>query len=774
MTDTTLARALDLTRAVTDILSKGGALGGLVGHVMKWLAREGIPERDFAYCLEKSKALLYPNDYGLKIRSRLEKNDAKLKAKPYVAGLRLVSALSIGRWMTDDPDYCYLVTTVAALFTSHDMPYASEVVCDMLLDEGNHEEGISKVYRYEKSRLLPVVKKIVESIILNVVNTGGNFDNLPEEIRGTCSHHIDPHTFAAAAMTVSRSSGDVIISCNRFLADLYVWLLVHIEGDVSLSIAGKIVHRATFGRHLRSVTMLADEACSAEHDEIASALVISINVGRALRTMLRHTADRAKLGGSCLNIRQALYDLVGYNHAGRVNKALTAKESREIYIAGQHIVRWLMTRPVVATQPVVATASSRIVYNTRLDPAPIQFAGRTVDSLLSRWPTICNEDFGRGTLGYSVEGPDQMHLPKPMTLRNIWNLFPYTRTIIEHACRRCRCLSCRTEVSGTVQNHGIVSKPGCLAYLAEDHLCLIVAHAIADGFGIPDASNLRDFSEVRYGVQELMSELLHHSLISWDTWFSLAACIYLGCEWPGTTAHAGEWSAELVAVQHGSEVVVAPWVDLHSELSSHGSFSCLIATGQLCDMETSFGILHTEEMSPPAGTISDRKSPEGHTLTADTSILFLKQTITVVSEPLFKLTTIAKTDNYLRIINPATVMMALDRSFTPKCKDLFHGVPAQNHQMWSVEDALGLWKRPHQYDQCVAVVDITTRCFANKNDFVTLNILMALSPHGYVLKQEDCCLTCAIAQARNHDSTAHGRRLLCVARTDVYDRIYSK
>jgi len=222
---------------------------------------------------------------------------------------------------------------------------------------------------------------------------------------------------------------------------------------------------------------------------------------------------------------------------------------------------------------------------------------------------------------------------------------------------------------------------------------------------------------------------------SCDTWFSLAACIYLGCEWPGTTAHAGEWSAELVAVQHGSEVVVAPWVDLHSELSSHGSFSCLIATGQLCDMETSFGILHTEEM---------------------------------------KLTTIAKTDNYLRIINPATVMMALDRSFTPKCKDLFHGVPAQNHQMWSVEDALGLWKRPHQYDQCVAVVDITTRCFANKNDFVTLNILMALSPHGYVLKQEDCCLTCAIAQARNHDSTAHGRRLLCVARTDVYDRIYSK
>jgi hypothetical protein len=146
MTDTTLARALDLTRAVTDILSKGGAIGGLIGHVMKWLAREGIPEGEFAYCLEKSKALIYPNDNGLKIRSRLRESDAKLKAKPYVAGLRLVNALSIGRWMADDPDYCYLVTTVAALFTKHDMAYASVAICDMLLDEGNHEEGTSKVY----------------------------------------------------------------------------------------------------------------------------------------------------------------------------------------------------------------------------------------------------------------------------------------------------------------------------------------------------------------------------------------------------------------------------------------------------------------------------------------------------------------------------------------------------------------------------------------------------------------------------------------------------
>lgn len=298
--ETNLARALDLTRAVVDILSKSGAIGGLVGQVIKWLAREGVAEGEFAYCLEKSKAFIYPNDNALQIRSCLRESDAKLKAKPYIVGLRLVSALSICRWMTDDPHYCYLVTTVAALFTHHDMAYASDVVCDMLLDERNHEEGTSKVRRYEEFRLRPVVNKIVESITLNIINCSSNYDYLPEEVRGICSHHVDPHTFATAAMAISRGSGNVIIRCNRVLADLYVWLLTHIEGDLSLSLVGERIHRATFGRSSRSVTTLADKACTHCDGKVASTLVISMNVGGRLRTILRHTAEHARSRGSWL------------------------------------------------------------------------------------------------------------------------------------------------------------------------------------------------------------------------------------------------------------------------------------------------------------------------------------------------------------------------------------------------------------------------------------------------------------------------------------------
>ena len=765
MTDTDFARALDLTRSVTDILNKGGAIGGLVGQVLNWLTREGIPEGEFAYCLEKSKALIYPNDNGLKIRSRLQESDAKLKAKPYIAGLRLVSALSIGRWMTYNSDYCYLATTVAALFTSHDMAYASEVVCDMLLDEGNHEGRASQVYRYETSRLLPVAKKIVESITLNVVNGSGNFDNLPEEIRGTCSHQIDSHTFAAAAMAISRSSGDVIICCNRFLAGLYVWLLAHIEGEISLSIAGKIIHRATSGRPLRSVTMLADEACSERHDEITSTLVISTDVGGILRTMLRHTADHAKLGVSCVNIRQPLYDLVGYKCASQIKQTLNRRESREIRIAGHRIVRWLMSRPAIADY------DSRIVYSTGFWEASLlpDHVEMTVGRLLSRWPAICNDDFGPGTPEFSVEASEDLdniyhHDARTVSLGDILSCFFHARAIIEHARGRCQCTSCRIEIHRASKYDWIVSKPGCLAYVAEDHLCLIVAHALADGFGIPDASNLRDSSVIRDGMQKLMSELLFDKRIVWKTWFSLAACTYLGCE----PTVAGEQDAELVAIQHGSEVVVAPWVDLRSELEPQGSFCCSIVTGQLRGMETDSGVLYTEETSPPAGTSGDWKLPELHSMTTGISEISLQTTISLLSEPLFKLTTIAKAGNYLRIINPATALMAFQRSWAPQCYAICHGAPAQNHQMWSAEDAFGLWdeddhKLPTGPILPWIVVDaLTHHCIADQSSLVRLNLLMALSSYGCVLKQENCCLTCAIALGNNLASGLCSRRIVFV------------
>lgn len=90
-------KTMDLARSITDILGKGGAVSGLVGEVMKWLAREQIDEAKFTHCLNKTRALLYPNSKGLEIQSSLRKSNEKLRRNPFVAGLRLLGAGSIGR-----------------------------------------------------------------------------------------------------------------------------------------------------------------------------------------------------------------------------------------------------------------------------------------------------------------------------------------------------------------------------------------------------------------------------------------------------------------------------------------------------------------------------------------------------------------------------------------------------------------------------------------------------------------------------------------------------
>jgi hypothetical protein len=88
--------------------------------------------------------------------------------------------------------------------------------------------------------------------------------------------------------------------------------------------------------------------------------------------------------------------------------------------------------------------------------------------------------------------------------------------------------------------------------------------------------------------------------------------------------------------------------------------------------------------------------------------------------------------------------------------------------MWSAEDALGLWdcknrKRPTDPCEPWAVVDTLTGGKEKTSDHVRLNIFLALCTNGCVLKQEDCCLTCAIAQGKASELSGCGKRIVWVA-----------
>lgn len=197
-------KTMDLARSITDILGKGGAVSGLVGETMKWLAREEIGEAEFTHCLNVTRALLYPNSKGLEIQTSLRKSDEKLRRNPFVAGLSLLGAGSIGRWMAQSPEYCYLATTVATLLIHHDMSYAADAICEMVLSEEKQVDDCTgaRNHALRKSHLLPVMEKIVESITLNVVNCGHDLGPLPPQLSDICGHICDASCFATVIMAI--------------------------------------------------------------------------------------------------------------------------------------------------------------------------------------------------------------------------------------------------------------------------------------------------------------------------------------------------------------------------------------------------------------------------------------------------------------------------------------------------------------------------------------------------------------------------------------------
>lgn len=195
------------------------------------------------------------------------------------------------------------------------------------------------------------------------------------------------------------------------------------------------------------------------------------------------------------------------------------------------------------------------------------------------------------------------------------------------------------------------------------------------------------------------------------------------------------------------------------------------------------------------------------------SRITLQSAIARVPGSPFRLMTMPTAGNYLRIINPATVSMALERSVQPICdhkqsvgmlqNHLMHNVfptcdngqslssttpgpPVKKYRQWSVEDALGLWSSDFNFPDLAnpaeevsifyRVTNNLVHCPVIDNDSVKLKILLALSPHGYVVKQGNCCLECAETSIRFMTSTTSStstafatsttsRRIICVTDT---------
>lgn len=757
-------RVLDLTRAVIDTLNKQGAMRSAVGDVLQWLARERIDETEYEYCIGRARALAFPNEHGISIRRQVTSSDAKI-AK--LGGLRMKLSSSIGRWLLFDEDYVYIVTTVATIMAFHKLPFAAEVLCNMILDKGEHQtSGVRYGYSIHRTRLMPVLTKFVDSVALNIVNAGYDLYSLPEELKGICNHPLGADTYAAIAMTIQRSTGDILITTDKYPGDIVCWLMNHFHGSLEISISGKVVCERILGGLKKRLIILIPQGCipgkCRQGDEQEHEIRVSVHAGKDFVEVIKELYSYdPKIGPTN---RQPLYssDVLHHWERGILNK----DESNKIRLAAQEMVKWLLQVPI---KPHLHKTG--FVHLT--DGNQLESHGRIMrlEDMMKRFPSLIHRNFGRKASGMAIytgltmQSPPSSDPTTPaddamsqydyeailasrMPISRIIDCFPIAVAVFEFIQERCTCSSC-----GRKATLGL-GKAGCLRETALDELLLLIAHAIADGFGANDVSGMIDFRFQKLAVCELFSDFINDGVLLWDTWFGLAALTYLGGNWSSATFTRSEGSTAIACIQNGSLVVIASWLDLNLELVGQEFFSAVFVQGQLSGVCGDFAFVQTEKVMylkegvPIAPEDQVNASKILNTLATDNCDAYIDTAILGAAEIPYRLLTMVKSAMHRRVVDPADAIMAIHRSLYVQCshKRDYHQVPSDPKlNIFTFDQLLGSWNpEDDEYDfRERSRENIHVTCLLETP--LKFNVAMSLAPHGAIVYQGKSCLNCAVA-----------------------------
>jgi len=753
-------RVLDLTRAVVDTLNKQNGMRSAIGDVLQWLARERIDEAEYDYCIGRARALAFPNQAGISIRQQITSSEAKIAQ---LGGLRMRVSSSIGRWLLFDEDYAYIVTTVAAVMAYHKLPFAAEALCNMILDRGEHHlNGVRYGYSIHRTRLMPVLTKFVDSVALNIVNAGHDLNGLPEQLKIICSHSLNAATYAAVAMVVQRSAGDILITTKRFPGDMVYWLMNHFHGTLEISISGKVLYERTLGGLKTRLIILIPQGCipgnCRSNNDINHDIRVSVHAGKEFVEVVKEVYGYDPNVGP--TNRQPLYssDVLHHWERGILNK----DERNRVRLAAQGMVKWLLQVPITPHGYKIG-----FQHDDRQ-----QSHGRTLrlEDMMKRFPSIIHRNFGQKASETAIYTGPTMQSPPPsepttpatdtmsqydyeailasrMPVSKIIDCFPIAAAVFEFVQERCTCSSCgRKAAVGK-------GKAGCLRETALDELLLLLAHAVADGFGADDVSGMVDFRIQKFAVCELFSDFINEGVLLWDTWFGLAALTYLGGNWSPATFTRSEGSTAIACIQNGSLVATASWLNLNLELTRQEFFGAVFTQGQLSGVCGDFALVQTEKVmylaeGVPIETEDRANTPEMvDTLATDDCDAYLDTAILGAAGIPYRLLTMVKSAIHRRVVDPAAAIMAIHRSQQVQCshkRNRYHVPSDPKLKVFTFDQLLGSWN-PEDDEYDLDAQD-------GKDIYVTwlletplkFNVAMSLVPHGAIICQGKSCLNCAV------------------------------
>ena len=774
----TTGAGFSLAAALANLANPTGTIVGYTRDLFRWLERFGVDETNFERCMTAAQSLAYPNKNGMMISDSITNSDVRLERLSRAQlPLPLTFSKALGRYIVKEPEVCYMASTTACLLTHHDPSYVRSALTSMILDKGGHQIETKYTYEVWRAPTKAVISKVVDSIFLNISNSGHKTEQLPTELTHLHVHVVDDTNFAAIVMQVQRTSNDLLLRADRFPGDIVLWLLNHFEGYLEVYVESERVYEAKLGVATRKITTIIEGTCSDDHRTCNSrpwpVILAEVIDGKPCRLVGGSCSEDLK---SCSYQRQELYTTDNLMNTTYVsNKTHLGGEARnQIRHVARRITKWLMHVPLnIKEWPQLVG----FCFKTELELDEDRDRSRDfiIGQLLFRSPRLLNERTGESISSAPIfkrpqwqgspmgsQNTDPEQWGSSTTPEEVLKNFPSAEEMLNDIRNACQCPNCRNK--GSLSG----SKRGCLRYSAVLELCTLLSHALVDALGGDDVSGAPVPEDTMSAVITLLSETIDQEIVRWDTWFGVAASAITGCCWDSfsdATADSGdEGSTSWAGVQYGSLAVLAPWLDFCAPLEVRGAFRLHVFEGSIVGIKDDVALIQTDTPPPNNKEDSDRmdivENEWEKLVNIDDTTFEVQKALFRAENSVHRLMVIVKVNNYLHLVDPTRSMMSLSRSQQGTCKHR-----RTDYTPKQLEDMLvgsNLDVKIRTFEDIFVQWTGSTNIGAPNDDSASLDlslvlddrrkahIALAVSSNGVILRDSRrCCFPCALEGYRN-------------------------
>jgi hypothetical protein len=134
--------------------------------------------------------------------------------------------------------------------------------------------------------------------------------------------------------------------------------------------------------------------------------------------------------------------------------------------------------------------------------------------------------------------------------------FPILYELVRQVQLGCQCDICKPSGSSGQE----LFRAGCFGHTCCQEVLYLVGNAVANGFGSQNRAPSVSINNVVEATAHLLLQLCEEKKVTWNTWFSTAACVELGC--PFIANHPVCITGKTcVGIQYYGTSLLANWAD---------------------------------------------------------------------------------------------------------------------------------------------------------------------------------------------------------------------